>query len=126
MKNKYGLIIFILIILLVISEAYLFFAKDSVVSFFSNQEDLASLTKPIKLSPSNNAIDDSVIRTDRFKALKNNINNFEFDKICQRPVAVVKAPVVETGGTEASSTPVVENVNCQQGNNNPFLITKKK
>lgn len=132
MKNKYGLIILILIILLILSEAYLFFAKDSVVAFFNNQEDLASLTKPIKISPSVNAIDDSVIKSDRFKSLKNNVNNFEYDKICERPISPVKAVVItdvatSSNGVESTSTPAAtENINCRQGNNNPFSIIKKK
>ncbi|MHB8903572.1 MAG: hypothetical protein ACYC40_00500 [Patescibacteria group bacterium] len=130
MKNKYGLIIFILIILLILSEAYLFFAKDSVVAFFNTQEDLASLTKPIKISV--NAIDDSIIKSDHFKSLKNNVNNFEYDKICERPTNPVKAVVItdvatSSNGVESTSTPTAtENINCRQGNNNPFSIIKKK
>lgn len=130
MKNKYGLIILIITILLVLSEAYLFFAKDSVVAFFENQEDLASLTKPLKLSPSSNAIDDSIIRTERFKSLKNNITNFEFDKICQRSnsaIKVIAATIINEDGTQSTSTPAAtESIDCRQGNNNPFTAIKKK
>lgn len=127
MKNKYGLIIFIFIILLVLSEAYLFFAKDSVATFFNNQEDLAALSKPIKISPSANAIDDSVVRTEKFKGLKNNVNNFEFSKICERSAvaAATTETVSDESVVEATSTPV-QNINCKQGNNNPFLINPKK
>lgn len=128
MQNKYASIIIILIVLLIVSMAALFFAKDNVISFFSNQEDLASLSEPIKIVPSANVIDDSVIKSDRFKTLKNNVNNFEYANICTRPnnvAVVVKAVALKNpDGSEATSTAPID-ISCRQGNNNPFLVKKK-
>jgi hypothetical protein len=128
MRNKYGFIIVILVISLLLSGVALFLAKDSVATFFNEQADLASLSKPIKITPSKNTVDDSAIKSDIFKSLKNNVASFDFVAICKRPT--VATPVVKTSvvknldGTEASSTPVVD-ISCRQGNNNPFLVKKK-
>lgn len=127
MRKKYGYIIFILIVLLLLSGATLFLAKDKVASFFNNQESLAELSKPAKIVPSKNVIDDSVLKTDLFKSLKNNVNNFDFASICKRQtnIVVVSETVKNSDGTEASSTSI-EDISCQQGNNNPFLVKTKK
>lgn len=130
MRSKYGIIILILIALLVVGGAVLYIAKDNVASYFSNQEDLASLSSPVKVLPSTDALDNSVIQSNTFKSLKNNVNNFDFNNICKRPavpvVSVIKTvEVLAPNGTVATTTPV-ENINCQQGNNNPFLVIQKK
>lgn len=131
MRNKYGLIITILIILLLAAEAALFLAKDQVVSFFENQANLADLSKPVKIVPAK-VVDDSAIKSDLFKALKNNVNNFNFNDICKRPLNATVPVVVATTtgalqnpeGTAATTTPPA-NISCQQGNNNPFMLKKK-
>ena len=123
MRNKYGLIILILVILLLLSGAVLFFAKDNVASFFDNNEDLAALSAPIKISSSINSIDDSVIQSDKFKSLKNNVNNFDFINICKRKTDT-SVIVTSIATSSATSTPP-EDISCHQGNNNPFIIKKK-
>ena len=130
MRSKYSIIILILIALLVVGGAVLYIAKDNVASYFSNQEDLASLSSPVKVLPSTDALDNSVIQSNTFKSLKNNVNNFDFNNICKRPavpvVSVIKTvEVLAPNGTVATTTPI-ENINCQQGNNNPFLVIQKK
>ena len=128
MSNRYGLIVLVLTVVLLISGAALFLAKNNVAAFFANSEDLASLSKPIKLSSSLVSIDDSVIKSETFKSLKNNVNNFSFNDICKRSNAVAGTPKVITpknaDGSEATTTPV-QDISCRQGNNSPFLIKTK-
>lgn len=127
MRNKYSLIIVILVAGLLLSGAALFLARNQVVAWFDNHEDLASLAKPAVIPPSKNTIDDSVIKSERFKSLKNNVINFDFLNICKRPIKVAvvnQVAVSNPDGTAASSTPP-ENINCRQGNNNPFFVKKK-
>lgn len=129
MRSKYGIIIFILIVLLIIGGIVLYFAKDNIASYFSMQEDLASLSAPMKVTASSEALDDSAIKSTTFKSLKNNVNNFDYNNICKRPavpvVSVIKTVEILASGAEASTTTPVENINCQRGNNNPFLFIKK-
>lgn len=129
MRSKYGIIIFILIVLLIIGGIVLYFVKDNIASYFSTQEDLASLSAPMKVTASSEALDDSAIKSTTFKALKNNVNNFDYNNICKRPavpvVSVIKTVEILPSGAEATTTPPIENVNCQRGNNNPFLFIKK-
>lgn len=129
MRNKYGSIILIIIILLLLSGALLFFAKDNVVSFLDDYENLSDLAKPLKISSSVVTLDDSVIKSELFKSLKNNVNNFSFADICSRPngAAVPVAIAATSSDAAASSTPPAgSNIGCRQGNNAPFLLLKKK
>jgi len=131
MRNKYGLIILVFVCLLLIIEAALFLAKENVASFFDNQENLSALTKTSS-SGSVKAIDDTVLKSEKFQSLKNNVASFSFNDICKRPnssvtaVATTSETTLNSGGTvsatSSSSTP--ENINCTQGNNNPFQTAK--
>jgi len=129
MRSKYGLLILILIILLLLGGGFLFVAKDSVAGFFDNAENLASLSAPVVISSSINTIDDSVITSEKFKSLKNNVSSFDFTNICKKKnnasvTVITTDTIVSSDNTEATATPP-EEVSCRQGNNNPFMSRSK-
>ena len=129
MRNKYGLIILILIILLLLGGGFLFVAKDNVANFFDSQENLASLSAPVETSSSINTIDDSVIKSEKFKSLKNNVSDFDFTSICKRKnnssVTVIKTEIIVSLDNTAATTTPPADISCRQGNNNPFIIKTK-
>jgi len=113
MKNKYWIILYVFILLLILSGLALFIFHNSILNSFQTKIN-ASFSTPVssKIASSSEILDSSALESPRFKTLVNNVINFDFNNICWRPDAKLSQPAA---GAATSSAP-----SCVQGNNIPF------
>lgn len=124
-RNGYRTILYVLALLLIASGVLLFLGRDQLLEYVRQKSDLEQLpeTKSIGTSTPKESLETDILKTAKFKALKNNVIKFDFDNICARPgetAAKIPVSLENATTTEASSSPKV--FNCAVGSSNLFFI----
>jgi len=124
MKSGYRYILYIVVILIIASGLALFFLRNQLVVFLSDQAGVKKLDASAKIATSSikNALDTEIFKAPKFVALKNNVVNFDFDSICKTAVGEIETTATTTEGEVATST---QTLNCVIGNDVPFPIPLK-
>jgi len=122
-KNAHRKILYSLIGLLVVSGVALFFARPQLLDYLRQRSNLEELTVSGAVATgASETLDTDILKTAKFKALKNNILKFDFDNLCSRSGA---SEVKELSVEVATTTTTTPAVNCSLGNNNLFFIKQK-
>lgn len=126
MNSVYRLIFYFFIGLVIISLPLLVFFREEASNFLEEQAEISRELDKAPLNSLDNPLNLGVLESVKFKALKNNVNNFNFDKICERPVSLTKVEATVIGPSQSGSSDeeaVVEApINCQTGNDLPFVV----
>jgi len=120
MKNFKVLTTFILVFILILGIA-LFFFRSEALNYVNGRAgisgtDLSSVRSNVDASE---AIDLSVLKSDKLDNLSNKVTSFDYDTVCRRPSSLIKP------ATGASSTASVQS-GCSVGNYEPFVSKKKE
>lgn len=133
MKKGYQAILIILILLIIAGGLALFLWRDQALNFLNVKAGVADLELTGKtIAASKDTLDTSILSVPKFVALKNNVNNFDFDSICKKPTGKVTTVVgialaaAATSTEEAATSTSVKQKNCVLGNNIPFPVPVKK
>lgn len=129
-RINYQTIVYVIAGLLIALGAGLFLWRNQIVDLIKQNTDLANLENSAPAAPAAaaDAASSAILQNDKFRALKNNVVNFNFDKICWRPNAAAPAaaspasPAADlTTSPELTTTTVPElKIGCVLGNNNPW------
>ena len=125
MKSGFRYILYIVIALLVVSGLALLFMRDAAVSFLNDNTGIAQPSLVIKnvVPSAKDTLDNSLLNSANFTALKNNVNKFNFDTICNTAVgSIVTTATSSTGEVSTTTT----SVSCVKGNGQPFATQIKK
>ncbi|MFA5023996.1 MAG: hypothetical protein WC523_03530 [Patescibacteria group bacterium] len=123
LKNTYRLCLYVLIALMIAGGGVLFLAREAIINYLRAQNNIIPPTTYVKTasSTSGETLDIDLLKTAKFKALKNNVLQFDFDKICQRPAATLTT-LAETATTTIENATTTPPTNCAVGNSNLFFI----
>jgi len=121
MKNSYRIILYIFLLILLTGGIALFLFQGQVLGFFEARTDSLIPLRPA-VTPSRNILDLSALESPNFKALVNNVINFNFDNICWRPDTETSQGAATSSNGESA---VVAPLSCVQGNNSPFPVRVK-
>jgi len=124
MKSGHRYILYIVVSLIILSGLALFFLRNQLVVFLSDQAGVKKLDASTKIASSSikNALDTEIFKAPKFIALKNNVVNFNFDLICKTAVGEIETIATTTEGEVATST---KTLNCVLGNDVPFPLPLK-
>jgi hypothetical protein len=132
-KNIFRFLTYALLILMFLTGLALFIFRNNITEYAAGPE--LPLNASVAPSGAAAALDLGPLSEPRFLALKNNVVDFDFDKICYRPttgITQVKTPVsiiaADLTTTEATTTAATTTVAvpsaCVTGNSLPFLRLK--
>jgi len=123
MKSGYRYILYIVIILILVSGLVLLLFRDDAMTYLNESSAISQPDLTIKVSSANkNALDNSVLNSPNFVALKNNVSKFDFESICNTPVGTVETVSTSSAGIVSTTTQIVS---CVKGNNVPFALPAK-
>ncbi len=124
MQSGYRPIVYIVSGLLILSGIILFAFRSVLLTWVRTQTDTSivlSTSTPVVA----NALDTSALKAAAFAALKNNVVNFNFDKICVRANTPASTEVIAATDTPATDTATSgapqATAGCALGNNVPFF-----
>jgi hypothetical protein len=126
MKKGYGYILYFFLGLLILGGLALFIFRLSVTGFLREQTGLNAAAE-VKLVVKKETLNTDILKTAPFTALKNNVINFNFDRICSQPVAAPRAVVVSSPTDNSTTTEAGPTGGCFLGSGLPFTApgTKK-
>ena len=99
--------------------------RDQAVTFLNDNAGVSqsNLTGVIAKPTNKDTLDNSLLNSNNFVALKNNVSKFDFELICNNSVGTIESVSTSSTGVVSTSTIIV---NCAKGNSNPFPIPKPK
>lgn len=126
-RSSYRTILYLTVVTLIVLGAVLFFFRDRALTYLSEQTKIQPVATSTKVVLSvKETLNTDVLKSARFKDLKDNVVNFDFDKVCLRPNVKTEATEVPLNGEEEAVATTSAPVKCVLGNNNPFFIKDAK
>jgi archaellum component FlaG (FlaF/FlaG flagellin family) len=125
MKNGYRSILYIFLALIIVFGLVLVLFRDTVVGILNNGAHVVSPNLLVKVTKpsSQDTLDNSILNSPGFIALKNNVAKFNFDSICSDSVGKIEIVSTSSEGVVSTTTQIV---NCVKGNGVPFALPVKK
>jgi len=126
--NTYRKILYLLIIILIALGIALFLGRTQLLEYLRQQSNIDQLVnEKVLVTPgAKEALDTDILKSAKFKILKNNVLKFDFNNICYRPdtktSGSASVATLETASSTATSTATTTPLDCSLGNNNLFFI----
>lgn len=125
MEKSYAYLLYFFSGIIILGGLALFVFRLAAVSFLQEQTGLNAASQ-VKIVVKPETLNTDIFKNASFMALKNNVVNFHFDRICSQPVATPQAVVVSSPTDNSTTTAVTAPGGCVLGSGLPFAVPAPK